>query len=218
MAAAVAVGLAGDLVGGVDRVLDLAAERRRAGSRCGRPRESCASAPGVVSGGTAPVPPLPGGRGRRRRHARAAGGGQRGGSCERRSPAERPERQQLGRMLRPSAGGAQTEQLLRRPTGLADGLALKEPAPPPQQRWISPKTWFPRPPLASGGSAFARLQPRQCRAITRRSYAGTSDHSHERSDATEALTGGDTHERSGFLSGFLDLRSCRRPAAARRRP
>jgi len=38
----------------------------------------------------------------------------------------------------------QTE-LLRRPTGLADGLALKEPAPP-RSRGFAPTTWVPRSP------------------------------------------------------------------------
>ena len=45
---------------------------------------------------------------------------------------------------------AQTEQLLRLPTGLADGLALKELAPPP--KWTRP--YLLVPPLPADGQGL----------------------------------------------------------------
>src|ERR1700683_3699112 len=44
--------------------------------------------------------------------------------------------------------------LLRRPTGLAVGLARKEPAPPPSSGGLAPKTWFPRSRGASKRSGL----------------------------------------------------------------
>src|SRR3954471_20003635 len=44
-----------------------------------------------------------------------------------------------------------TTTLFRRPAGLADGLARKEPAPPVDDHGISPKTtWVPRSPDRPG--------------------------------------------------------------------
>ena len=56
--------------------------------------------------------------------------------------------------------------LLRRPTGLAVGLARKEPAPPPRERWVSPENVVPPLPWrlqALGIRRFGYLERRQCR-------------------------------------------------------
>src|SRR6186713_858833 len=55
----------------------------------------------------------------------------------------------LGRTYVQALTGA-SEQLLCRPTGLADGLARKEPAPPPQSQRISPKVGSPVPRSQAG--------------------------------------------------------------------
>src|SRR5215217_6977289 len=53
--------------------------------------------------------------------------------------------------------------LFRRPTGLADGLALKEPAPHTGSRRDSPQLlWFPRLPALRREFGLAR-QPTRCR-------------------------------------------------------
>src|SRR3954468_13811159 len=58
------------------------------------------------------------------------------------------------------------KQLLRRPAGLADGLALKEPAPP-QPAWISPNYLGPPP--------SAQAEVRRLPIYSRGSLEETSD-------------------------------------------
>src|ERR1700759_3565212 len=66
--------------------------------------------------------------------------------------------------------------LLRRPTGLAVGLALKELAPPPGGG-LAPKTWFPRSrcQMACRTRRFGRVDRRHSSAsvrplLTKRKY------------------------------------------------
>jgi hypothetical protein len=66
-------------------------------------------------------------------------------------PAASPIRVRAFPRLEPTCVGVcKITSLLRRPAGLAVGLALKEPAPPP--RWVRPNRWFPRsPPVGQEG-------------------------------------------------------------------
>src|SRR4051794_16756485 len=72
-------------------------------------------------------------------------------------PAAKPIRVlDFPRLKRTCVGVCKITSLLRRPAGLAVGLALKEPAPPP--RWVRPNRWFPRsPPEVRRGFGVYRL-------------------------------------------------------------
>src|SRR3954467_9912677 len=68
------------------------------------------------------------------------------------------------RLERSCLGVCKIPSLLRRPAGLAVGLARKETAPPP--RWVSPNVWFPRsPPEVRRGFGVYRLS--MARHVTR---------------------------------------------------
>src|SRR5262249_1171941 len=120
---------------------------------------------GRSGGGAVGQHPRRSGRGRRDR-GRVGGGGAAGrpraarrGPPRARAhapPGEPPPRQHEP-MPTAEIVGPQTV-LLRRPTGLADGLALKEPAPPP--RWIRPRYLVPPLPPRTDGGETRRFRAR----------------------------------------------------------
>ena len=106
-------------------------------------------------------------------------------------------------------------RLLRRTTWLADGLALKEPAPPPfpsQVRRVSPNEWFPRspsPPCLHRGREIRHYRLSSAAAYKlRRRFAKTC-----------SRTGGKTHmtrsyEWDGVGGGAGSGAAARVPSAA----
>src|SRR3954452_16816177 len=114
-----------------------------------RPSTICATAPGTV--GWEAVAP----------GAVAVAGGVAGGSSKAAPPGPWAA-SAAGAALKPSTNSThitirefpRTTTLFRRPAGLADGLARKEPAPPVDDHGISPNNLGPPFPGPSGDSAL----------------------------------------------------------------
>src|SRR5262249_44703092 len=134
------VGLEPDPVGGGDHGLDL--------GRCAGGRDQFAGGEQLGFRGGGAEGRFGGGQAT---EGAAGGGGRRGGGGVPRGPPAQATRDPLSN----ADCSCANRYLLRRPTGLAVGLALKGLAPP-QRRGLAPKTWFPRSRMPGGlqDSAF----------------------------------------------------------------
>ena len=145
------------------------AAARRPGAAAVPSGSSWAIAPGTVmsrrrGGGSAwaSVVRRAAGRVGRRRLRRGSGRQDQQQRC-RNAEGERPQ-------------GEQAVFLFRRPAGLADGLALKEPAPHAITARLAPTTWVPRPLATNQGFGVARqlIRSRGPMSSTTAPFAGGS--------------------------------------------